>query len=490
MIVEMIAILSVLVGGAALMRFAGIKGWILPTLGFVTGIAIQIILGTVQAVTALPSTPVLTLIITLLFPLALLFYCFNRGRDVSIKIFPALLSVLLFVSAVILFREINLQCLTVDSYWYLIVSSLLEADNLNHATPDHLLTRLLAVPLMHAAANLTGEFYFRSITPLLAISTLTIMAWLTHEGLSIFNIEPWIVKLLSAAGAFLLVTSNRFVFNAFYINGHMLTAVFIMLLIGCGWLLINNANPSVRALTVLQVISIPVLTVARPENPLFIGIALLPFLVSSKVSWKHRTLLLVVLGFSVLTWYGFLWIKYYGSGQLVPLSVVGMFSFGLVSVLIAPLLAWRKIDKLLPHSLILTELGLWLVLIALAFRNFAPLYYSILATIDNIFLGYGGWGSFLVLIILIAAVLMVFTKAENMVYLRFPLTTFFPFAFLLVYLRESAYRVGHGDSLNRIFLHIVPLALLFIISTAISERWGLPERLKKICQRLLDYAHN
>ena len=489
MFVEVIMTLSVLICGVTIMRVIGIEGWILPAMGFVTGIAIHIIIGTIQAVTIVSSSPVITIMATILLSAIIWFWCYIQGKDISIKITPALIFTIFIVLAVLLFRTINLQCFTPDSFRYIEVGSLLESGNLNHATPNLLLDRLLAVPLMHAAANLVDEFYFRSITPLLAISSIFILAWLIHEGLSLSNIESWLVKLFSITGAFLLVTSNRFVFNAFYINGHMLTAVFLLLLVGCGWLQVKKATIDPRALLVLQVISISVLTLTRPENPLFAGIALLPFLASGRIFWKHRALLLFVLGFSVVTWYGFLWIKYIGSGEAVPISVVGMIGFGSVSVMIAPLLAWRKIDQLLPNSLVLAELSIWLILMFFAFQNFSLLKRSILATIDNIFLDYGGWGSVLVLLIIISIGVMIFTKVSDFIILRFPITTFLPYVFLLAYLRDGAYRVGHGDSLNRMFLHIVPLAILFIISTAASEEWGLPDRLKYIWYRLNVYTN-
>ena len=55
--------------------------------------------------------------------------------------------------------------------------------------------------------------------------------------------------------------------------------------------------------------------------------------------------------------------------------------------------------------------------------------------------------------------------------LRFPLTTFVPFVFLMAYFREGSYRVGLADSLNRMIMHVVPLAiLLLLILVTVGDR--------------------
>ena len=70
---------------------------------------------------------------------------------------------------------------------------------------------------------------------------------------------------------------------------------------------------------------------------------------------------------------------------------------------------------------------------------------------------------------LVLAVLVLF-RVPGQHYLRFPLTTFIPVAFLLAYLREGAYRVGYGDSLARMTMHVVPLAVLYVIAVTVANR--------------------
>jgi hypothetical protein len=60
-------------------------------------------------------------------------------------------------------------------------------------------------------------------------------------------------------------------------------------------------------------------------------------------------------------------------------------------------------------------------------------------------------------------VITLFTnRGAALVALRFPLTSFIPVFVLLAYLRDGGYRVGEGDSLNRMLMQFVPLAVLYV----------------------------
>ena len=69
----------------------------------------------------------------------------------------------------------------------------------------------------------------------------------------------------------------------------------------------------------------------------------------------------------------------------------------------------------------------------------------------------------MVLGLLVFAALVLFPFRDQ-VHLRYPLTTFVPLALLLAYLREGGYRTSQVDSLVRMVMQFVPLALLLVIA--------------------------
>ena len=91
------------------------------------------------------------------------------------------------------------------------------------------------------------------------------------------------------------------------------------------------------------------------------------------------------------------------------------------------------------------------------------------ATIVN--LAYkGGWAPMLPLLaIAVIAALVLFSLPEARV-LAYAVLTFPAVALILAVVRDGAYRVGPGDSLNRSWAHIVPVALLLVTATVLLGR--------------------
>jgi hypothetical protein len=87
-----------------------------------------------------------------------------------------------------------------------------------------------------------------------------------------------------------------------------------------------------------------------------------------------------------------------------------------------------------------------------------------MATEQNLLYGAGGWGFSLLILAVLVLVGVVVARGEAIHFLRFPVTSFVPLGFLLAYLRDLPFRVGAGDSLNRLWIHIVPLAMLFVVA--------------------------
>ena len=129
------------------------------------------------------------------------------------------------------------------------------------------------------------------------------------------------------AGAALLLSTNRFVYHAFYLNGHLLFAALLVVIAGAGWLQVRTAS-----LSWLQLVAVPALIVTRPEGFLVAGLALLPTLLSARIPRRHRAWALAVYGVSCVALHAFLgWVNVH-RGLPVSGQVVGGFAVGLAAV--------------------------------------------------------------------------------------------------------------------------------------------------------------
>lgn len=477
MIVELLAMAAILVGGGAAVRTAGVSGWAVAPLGFLVGVCLLLGIGLVQVVTPVPTWPALTLALTGGAPLAWWVLWWRAGGDVTVPLRQLALVLAALVPVVAGLRAAHLAKWHTDSFTYLMAGSLLADDRYAADVATRLLAkRTLGVPLLHAPANLSGDYFFPSVHPLLAAATLAAVIWFFRRGAG-SRLAPATLTLFATLGALLLLSANRFVFSAFYLNGHLLTAMLLLLIAGSGWLLARATTTGpmvpVPALMLLQLVAIPALVVTRPEGPALAGLALLPTWLATRIPASHRMVALAVLAAANTLWQGFGAWLHYQRGVAVPLAISGSLALGIALVAVLPLL---RSTRPLPHRPVMwtVEIGLWLALAGLAIRRPDILFDSLHATWHNLVHGAGQWGLTLVaLAVLVAGALLLAARQDRvreLAYLRFPVTTFLPLGLLLAYLRDTPYRIGYGDSLSRMFMHVVPLAVLLVITAALAHR--------------------
>ena len=150
--------------------------------------------------------------------------------------------------------------------------------------------------------------------------------------------------------------------------------------------------------------------------------------------------------------------------------LAGMAALGLLLTASSIGLAWIDRPRM-PEiwKLSLAEGGLWTAVGAYLLTDSGILMRSVRSTAENVLTHIGGWGSFLLLFGVGGLLALILLRREALLAIRFPLTGFIPLVILLAYLREGAYRVGPGDSLNRMWIHVLPLAILFVAISAANR---------------------
>jgi hypothetical protein len=291
------------------------------------------------------------------------------------------------------------------------------------------------------------------------------------------------------------VTNGRMLWSAFALFPHQLTAILMLTIAGCGWLMalagddVESGPIDQRGLIALQAIAIPALIVARPEGSLLVVIALLPTLLCARVRLTYRSFLLFVFGGSLLAW-SVLLLSYHPANIGVPVSISGPLALAVAALTAGALLYLKPVRDYASmvedygrSILVVAEAGLWIALALAAIGSPDKLIESVNATGHNLLLGEGKWGYSLVILGLFVLLCAAAVRGGELMFLRFPVTSFIPLAFLLVYVRGEAYRIGAGDSLNRMWIHVVPLAVLFVIAAASTLRWRYADSDRKTARR-------
>lgn len=239
------------------------------------------------------------------------------------------------------------------------------------------------------------------------------------------------------------------------------------------------------SLLLLSLLAIPSLILSRPEGFIAAGLAILPFVLHPQVHKTKRSFLAIMYFCSTLAWFGYVTlairapcVRMRAMDQEVPWSVLGTVAMGVIGFVLVPFLWVTNLPKWRVFILGMLEIVLWLMLGALSLRNMDIMNDSLVATWENLVLGAGSWGTSLVMLAIIFAYILLFFRRQVPIDVRFPITAMVPVFFLLAHFRDLAYRVGNGDSLNRMMIEIVPLVVL-VIGIALVQSYNYSQTWRK-----------
>ena len=469
MIVEFISIAAILVGGSTIAYLSGLRGWGVPALGFVMGIAAGSVLGHVQVFFGIATSSTVTLSLIVLLPITVYFLPVHRKVPVAPLGFRSMcVAFLAIIIAALLFSHAKLLNTTPDSYEYGMIGALYDGGRLALAAPGLLLKRMFTVALLHAPANIQNELFHRSITPVFSLVTVLGLVWFCCKGINGVEKKYGYLHALPWVSGLLLATNPFFVYNAFYVNGHVNYAALLLFVCGSCWLIAEDADVPKTTLYTIVYCCTPALIFVRQESGLHAVLALLPVFSSTKFPYAHKKNLLMVLSVSILGLYGFLSIRFMRSSTVVPFSVVGMLMMGTLLLAGIPVFRSNRWNQFSAHVLPLAEAAMWLLLLMASVFDPTTFFVSCHAAIHNLILGKGMWGYSLVVLGILFLIVRMVAYRSDLAILRFPVSVFIPFGLLLAFVRGAPYRVSPIDSFNRMFLHVVPLAILFISSAFVT----------------------
>lgn len=368
---------------------------------------------------------------------------------------------------------------TADSFRYVTLASLLSmGDGAQRASWFLLQSRGLAMGALHGLAPLDPG-YLRSIGPLLGLSTLALVWSAVRAELTprLGGRAGWLVATLAAV---LLATNSRFVFTSFYVNGHVEFAVWLLLLVAAGRAVVAAPTRATWPTAALVGLVGVALTVLRPEGVLVALLALTPMVVAAELPERWRGAVLAVVGVGSVVWHAaVLWPR----GDEFNVEVAGLAGLGLVLVLVGATV--EVADRLLARRplghvpvLVQAHALLWLITLAWGVTDAATLRRSVVATVRNV-TSDGLWGSSLWLLGAMVVVGLALVSVDRVGTLLFPLASFVPLGLLLALLRGGGYRFGPGDSLNRMLVHVVPLAVVLVGAMAAGAPTARARRLRR-----------
>lgn len=463
----LLASISLLGSGllVALGRRAGLEH---VALAVPTGLALLVAVSLLLVVLPVPYSAALALVVVALVVAASLWRTRAwraEGTDtgaVGALVGPAVVWASVVAVGTLAIRGLRFTRVTADSYEYLQLGGVLEALG-GPAEDAHLMVaRQLFVGAAHAPSWLGNEAYLVALAPLLLVSAIAAVVWVVRVARSPARAERYEMALLVAAVAAVL-TANRTWFHAFYVNAHLAVGVYLLLIAAIPWLIGRRVLPPRMAL--VPALGIVAVVVGRPEAPSLLLLLLLPIVLAPTIPRPVVAGLVGSFALSVVAWWA-------GAVRSVtewtaasPATIALAVAAGVVGLhlLAVPSGRRRAMRSFLPQ-VVVGGLGVGALAVPVATGQVELLRSSVEATAANL-AGAGLWGALPwtlpVLLVVVATVLRLGDGALFWV----PLLGFVPLAFLLASARDGAYRVGPGDSLNRMWMHVLLLAVTALVLT-------------------------
>jgi hypothetical protein len=202
----------------------------------------------------------------------------------------------------------------------------------------------------------------------------------------------------------------------------------------------------------------------RPEAAITVLMFVLPFLVDRRIRERAIWLLIGPFAVAVLLWNG---IVFPANAVAADLGVVGpvrgplFIAAGVVILALVRDRAWM--DRVLPVLPTALAALLAAYILASTIRDPDMAWRTVYATFHNVILGSGRWGAFwwVVLPLVILAGRHVRFRYQKLWVT--PIALFGLAYVAFAFLRGSNYRVGSGDSGNRILMHIALVAVTYLV---------------------------
>jgi hypothetical protein len=454
----------VTLAGSGLLLTLGRDRWLdHVALALPTGVGLLVTISLVLVVSPVPYAAWLAIGVSVGIALAGVWHARRRGRLGAVG--PAIGWSVVVVLVTPLVRRVRLTRVTSDSYEYLQVGGLLEA--LGGPSDDaHLvLARQLLVGAAHAPSWLVDEAFLVALAPLTAVSAVATVIWVVRVARPAVAIRWLDLAVLGAAGAAVL-TANRTWFHAFYVNAHLLVGLYLAIVAAVPWLIARGALP--RRFAVVAALAIVAIVVGRPEAPLLLLLTLVPVVVSPSMPRPPVAVLVGAYSGSILLWWAVAVrdVVDHGPGSPATVALLAAASLAVLHV-VAVDPARRAVLQRFAPTVLIGGLLLGAIAAPILMGRVAVLRESLVATAENLG-GAGLWGALPWTLPPLLVVAGSALRLRDGMLLWLPVAGFFPLALLLATARDGAYRVGPGDSLNRMWMHVLVLAVVTLVVTLLD----------------------
>jgi hypothetical protein len=357
---------------------------------------------------------------------------------------------------------INVTLLTIAFYYFR--TTILFGDSYNiitlSNTPSYILSRgfsAFGLPHSNLSAFFHADFYNYSLHPLLTVNLVFLIVYMTvtHEN----KTESIITRsVLSTSLILLFISNNNFVWQSFYINLHVFTAVFILMVSS----IIKDNSKSSSLVNFYIIFCLVVISLTRMEGIMTSFFIIIFYFFNEKVNFNTRKIIFGSFLLFSSIYIAILSFILADNKSYSPQRYILFFIIMLVAYLV-DLMFIRKNKIIIRHFsrlVVLTAFTALLLLIVLNKELTKSLVIFASNSFEEIFWGLTNHA----FVILFAIILFnrIKTRRNNEDHDSYIYLFIFCVFVIMILANFHPYRKGWFDSANRMLFHFMPLMVVWI----------------------------
>ena len=379
------------------------------------------------------------------------------------SLYPGYLLVGLVYGAVLFFfYRFNYTYGTNDSFYMIVMARNIITTGLSKwyfASPAGM---GIFVPILQTLGMLFGLDYTWFIQPFMSVVFLCLFFYFCYQCWRGHQVKPLAAIALSALVIGVILSTNIILIFVTYIHTNFDTGLFLFLSLVTLFSSVKENNQNWLFFTAIFLIAFGMM---RVENVVFALMMIVIIVVDGSLS--HQKLLATFLPYLVLQ---FLWLVQVltmktdsptdqMSPAMIAIVLAGIIVVGFILLFSEMKLIRRFFSRIFPK---LFPLVLIVALAIVSILKPELMWQDLVANLTNMFLT-GAWGVMWWFIVIVSIILLFAAPqvVQEHIYL-YLISSFFVMIMLLGFFR-APYHVDWYDSANRMYVHILPVALLYLV---------------------------
>lgn len=433
--------------------FVAITGFLWGALAWVVIALVCLSLAIPYSMSILSSITVMVFILLAILHLRLATWRLNRE-----EIFWLVGTFSVFILAVSLVAQFNLSDASYDSLAQIMLGRTIAYDGFTYATSQLMASWGVFLALLQSASILLGEDYLYVTQPAFAITFLLTFFYLVFRAaMQSFFGKP--VALFLALSTTLAIATTYFViYQSFYIHNNFLSAIYLFVTLAVFWLAPREKN---KVWLIFGVLALTGFSLLRTEAPLFALIFLALLISTGQLSYRQRLAVVLPYVTGLLLWY--FWLLFSigeGTDILDPNRTIAIIAIMAVFGLSVGLSYFQWINRAFQLYVPWLMIGGLLSVLTFMVLQKPTHMFTSMENIGQNMIFYGWWGAtwLIVIILFMIAFLQPSFPYERL--FSFGIPAFFMLLLALGFMRIP-FKLGWGDSANRIITHILPIIFFY-----------------------------